>query len=49
MNHAYVALQLAELIVDITDPKITRWEKEQREINARVKARDYLKKLKEAS
>jgi hypothetical protein len=47
MNHMMVAFQLAEMIVDITDPKITRWEKEQREANARAKAKNYIKKLED--
>jgi len=45
MNHTCVALDLAELIVDMTDPKITRWRKDQLEVNARVKAKAYIKSL----
>ncbi len=47
MNEKAVIVQLADLIVDITDPKITRWRREQIEKVARVKARSYLKKLEE--
>lgn len=49
MNHMCAALELAELIVDLTDPKITRWRREQIEAQARIKARSYIQKLKEQS
>lgn len=48
MNHMMVALQLAEMIVDITDPKNSRWRKEQIEAQARAKAKSYLKKLEDS-
>lgn len=47
MNHKCAALELAELIVDITDPKLTRWRREQIEAQARAKAKNYIRKLKE--
>lgn len=40
-----IAIRMAELIIDITDPKIARWEKEQREINARAKAKQFIRSM----
>lgn len=45
MRLEVMCLQLAELIMEITDPKITKWRKEQLEINARAKARQYIRNL----
>jgi hypothetical protein len=45
MNHTMVAIQLAQLIMDVTDPKITRWKREQLEAQARAKAKNYLSKF----
>jgi hypothetical protein len=47
MNHTAAAVQMADLIKDITDPKLTRWRKEQLEVQARAVANNYLRKLKE--
>lgn len=47
MNKDAVILQLSELIIDITDPKITRWKREQIEVQARAKAKGYIKAQKE--
>ena len=47
MNKDAVIVQLSELIMDITDPKLTRWRREQIEVQARAKAKGYLKTLKE--
>ena len=47
MNKDCVILELSELIIDITDPKITRWRREQIAVQARAKAMGYIKKQKE--
>jgi hypothetical protein len=47
MNHTTAAFEMADLIVSITDPKITRWHREQLEVNARAKAKKYLDGLGE--
>jgi hypothetical protein len=49
MNHRLAALNFADLLLKITDPEITRWEKEQTEILARNAANNYTKKYKEMS
>lgn len=40
----FIAVQLADMIMDLTDPKITRWQKEQIAILARAKAKKFLDK-----
>lgn len=45
MNYKTAALELADLIMNITDPKVTKWHKEQLETNARVKARRYIQNV----
>lgn len=47
MNHTAVAVQMADLIVDMTDPKLTRARREQLHIQARAVAKNYLKRLQE--
>jgi hypothetical protein len=47
MNKDAAIVELSELIVDITDPKLTRWRREQIATMARTKAKSYLKKQKE--
>lgn len=49
MNKDAVIVQLADLIMDITDPKLTRWRREQIEVQARAKAKKYLDGMKEDS
>ena len=49
MNKDCAILELSELIIDITDPRLTRWEREKRVIAARIKAKGYIiKAQKEA-
>lgn len=47
MKTTCTAMILAEMIVEMTDPKIPRWRKEQLEIQARPVAQGYIKRLKE--
>lgn len=49
MNHMAAALQMADLIVDITDPKLTRSRREQLQMQARSVAKNYMKRLEEQS
>lgn len=45
MDHRAAATLMAEFISEITDPKIARWTKDQLEIQARIIAKTYLKKV----
>jgi len=47
MNYEATARDLAVLVMNITDPGIEKWEREQLEIQARAKAKSYLSKIKE--
>lgn len=47
MNHMAAALQMANLIVDITDPKLTRARREQLSMQARALAKNYTKRIQE--
>lgn len=44
MVHNAAALRLANIIVEITDPTLPRWYKEQLEKQARVIAKNQIKK-----